>query len=616
MSDQDLLSAFVEAGVLGPLDLHFAQALGRLGEDSDQTVLLAAALASRAPRAGHTCADLQTVSQAIRLEREAPSTPLPWPEPAAWLEAVARSPLVRRPHDDLTRPLLLEGTRLHLDRYWRYQQRLVAALEARASTATVALDPTRLDADLDHFFPVDPALEGAPDLQRLAAKTAAERRFTVITGGPGTGKTTTVLKLLLVLLSQARALAPSGRAAWPPSVHLLAPTGKAAARLAESLTEGLASLKQPVDAELAEALPSQATTIHRALGYQPRSPTRFRHDADHPLGADVVVVDEASMVDLALFAKLVDAVPPSARLVLLGDRDQLASVEAGAVLGDICGVDRQGARSRLSDCLVHLTRTWRFGADSGIGNLARAVNAGEVEAALQLLRGPAEDIDLIELSSDARGLPAALLGELVRTWTPIVRAPDPTTALSLLGHTRVLCAHRRGSLGVEGINRALQEALEAAGAIRPRGPFWSGRPVLVRRNDPELGLFNGDIGLLLPEPDSPQGALWAWFPGAPGTGPRRLHPARLPVHDTVFAMTVHQSQGSQFAHPVVVLPARPSAILTRELLYTGITRARQQVTVVASESALQAGIEARVVRQSGLGAALWTDRAGMLGPGG
>jgi len=608
MSGTPLLTAFVDAGVLGPLDLHFAQALGRLGEDTDETVLLAAALASRAPRAGHTCADLATVSLAIRLEREAPPTPLPWPEPAAWLEAVAGSPLVRRPHDDHTRPLVLEGTRLHLDRYWRYQQRLVAALEARAAATIVALDQHRLDTDLDHFFPPDAAPTGEPDLQRLAAKTAVERRFTVITGGPGTGKTTTVLKLLLLLLSQARSLAASGQAAWPPRVRLLAPTGKAAARLAESLTEGLASLKLTVDAELAAALPAQATTIHRALGYQPRSPTRFRHDADHPLGADIVVVDEASMVDLALFAKLVDAVPPSARLVLLGDRDQLASVEAGAVLGDICGVDRPGTRSSLSECLVHLTHTWRFGTDSGIGTLARAVNAGEVGAALELLRGPADDVDLIEISPNARGLPAALLGELVRAWTPIVQAPDPATALSLLGHTRVLCAHRRGRLGVEGVNRAIQEALEADGTVHPRGTFWAGRPVLVRRNDPELGLFNGDIGLLLPDPDSPQGALWAWFPSAGGDAPRRLHPARLPVHDTVFAMTVHQSQGSQFAHPVVVLPARPSAILTRELLYTGITRARKQVTVVASEAALQAGIEARVVRQSGLGAALWTEQ--------
>jgi exodeoxyribonuclease V alpha subunit len=366
----------------------------------------------------------------------------------------------------------------------------------------------------------------------------------------------------------------------------------------------------------------------------PRRPTRFLRGADDPLPADVVVVDEVSMVDLALMAKLLDAVPTTARLILLGDRDQLASVEAGAILGDICagdGAERSaafverltslgcdggdapgdGAASGLRDCIVRLTHSHRFRAGSGIGAVARAVNAGDATAALAALRRPgdatldrrsADDATLHvppEQARDAR----AIREVAVAGYRDFLSAATPTEALDRLDRFRVLCAHREGAFGAAGLNEAIAGWLEAAGLLRRggEGGWYHGRPIIVTENAHQLQLYNGDTGVILEEEGRPR----AFFRAADGDGIRSLAPTRLPAHDSVFAMTVHRSQGSEFARVVLVLPSRPSAVLTRELLYTGLTRARESVLVVGSPAVLRAAIAERVQRASGLRERLW-----------
>jgi exodeoxyribonuclease V alpha subunit len=620
------LEVFRAAGVLDALDVSFARAVGRLAGTSAVPELLAAAFASRAPRLGHVCAELRALPATVRLEAaEAEPVPeLPWPDPEAWLAHVAASPLVgdgRAP--DL--PLVLEGDRLYLTRYWRYQQRLVTALRARAEAPLFPIPADRLRAALDRLFP-DAA---GPDLQLAAAATAALRSLAVISGGPGTGKTTTVVRLLALLLDPDLDLGVR-------RIALAAPTGKAAARLVEAIRDRKQDLARAgIAPGVLEAIPDEAATLHRLLGFRPDRPTQFRHHADNPLPVDVVVVDEASMVDLALMAKLVDAIPPRARLVLLGDRDQLASVEAGAVLGDLCNAggaprgpspdfqaalraalgDRAPAADAppaaapgLADCVVHLTRTFRFGEQSGIGTVARAINQGDADRALDLLTGRAPgpdgrayaDVALVaDADEDARR--RALRRLVVREYAPALRARDPAEALAALGRFRVLCAHRRGPFGVEALNEEIERWLAQAGLVEGDGDWYPGRPLLVTRNDYALGLFNGDMGVVLPG----DGGLRAWFPDPRGGAPRAFHPGRLPPHDTVHALTVHQSQGSELDRIAVVLPQDPSPVLTRELLYTALTRARRHATLFGAEPVVRHAIAERVRRASGLRAHLY-----------
>ncbi|MCB9684390.1 MAG: exodeoxyribonuclease V subunit alpha [Alphaproteobacteria bacterium] len=555
------LRALQELGLLDGLDVRFARALGRLGGTDDDRVLLAAALANRAPRVGHVGIEFRAAHTLSTEEH-----PLELPDPDDWEAAVvACTTLVRRPDEARRTPLVVADGALYLDRYWDYQRRLADAVRARLDAPPPTVDEAWLQDALDTLFPADPRTE----LQRRAAEVAVRRRLTLVVGGPGTGKTAVVVKLL-ALLAGSRTV-------------LVAPTGKAAARLSESLRENAARW---LTEDQAEALTTDAATLHRALGLRPGDP-RPRHGPDDPLAADVVVVDEASMVDLPLMTKLFEAVPPHARLILLGDPDQLVSVELGSVLGDLCQVDA----GPLARTRVRLEHTWRYAPDSGIGVLAEAIRRGDVDAAVSALTSH-DDLTWIREPPTADALQATL----VDGYRPVFDATDPKGALQALKRFRVLCAHRHGRLGVAGVQLAARQALEDAGLAPPKA-LHRGLPVMVTRNDARLGVYNGDVGVVHPDP-SAGGALRLWLEQE--GEPRSVSLALVPEHDAVYATTVHKSQGSEYDHVYVLLPDRPSPLLTRELLYTAVTRARRHVTLVGRPELVESAIRTVTQRMSGL----------------
>ena len=572
------LRSFNDAGVLAPIDVHAARAMGRICGEDDAQVVLAAALAVRAPRFGHVCVDLRHVQSTVTVDDDVAIAvaELPWPaDVSAWIAALRDSALVGP-----DRPLRLDGERLYLERYWLAEQQVLAWLQAAAADTVDAHEET-LAADLDRLFSPDPA-----DLQRRAAETAARRRLAVIAGGPGTGKTYTISRLIELLESQADAL---GRPR--PKIALAAPTGKAAARVTESIGGG-----------------HEATTIHRLLRRHPGNATRFRHDASNPLPHDVVILDETSMVSLTLMAKLLAAVRDEARVVLVGDPDQLVSVEAGAVLGDIVGPVRTDATAGpLRDSIVVLARERRYGETSGIAELAHAIKSGKPDAVLETLGSGRDDLDWVPLdvaddsATDAR---LRIVREAVvaggRAMFDAACSGDGAAALAALNGLRVLCAHRRGPYGVATwiphIERWLAASLEQFAAAEQ---WYLGRPVIVTQNDYQLGVSNGDVGVTIAKDDRRVVAF------AAGDSVRTLSPSRLDAVDTVHAMTIHKSQGSQFDHAIVVLPEATSPILTRELLYTAATRAQSRLTLVGTEAAVRAAVARQVHRTSGLRDRLW-----------
>jgi exodeoxyribonuclease V alpha subunit len=615
------LETLRRAGWLSALDCQFARSMARLGGEDDEAVLLAVAFASQQVSGGQVCLDLAAPPEApVSLLEAGQETPtIDWPEPDGWRSALASSPLVesaaaaaaQAPEAGAqTPPLVLDAAgRLYLRRYWEHQERLAAALRARAEDALGAdeLDEAELERDLDRLFPGNGEAGIGPDLQRAAAECALRQRLCVISGGPGTGKTSTVARILVLLVLQAAAL---GRPT--PRITLAAPTGKAAANLAESIRVNLARIE--VAPEVRDAVPSHSATIHRVLG-SIGGGRRFRHDARNPLATDLLLVDEASMVDLALMERLCGALPGPARLILLGDRDQLASVEAGAVLGDICNVggaergaeaalEEQQASGPLEGRVVQLRHSYRYDAASGIGALARAINEGDAEAALALLEGDLHEDVRLETPPLSGRLAGALADEVRSGYAPYLDAADPPARLEAMDRFRVLAAHRKGPLGVEDLNRQIEAVLAATGRIQPAPGLYEGRPVMMMRNDYELELYNGDVGLIARPPEQREGALRALFP-ASGAAPRWVSPLRLRAIDTVFAMSVHKSQGSEFDAVAIVLPDRVSPVVTRELVYTAVSRARRRVTLYASPEILRAALARRVERPSGLREALW-----------
>lgn len=476
-------------------------------------------------------------------------------------------------------PLVLDhGGRLYLHRYFDYERRLARRLLASAQMP--AREPSRAALDrLATLFPPRPG-EIEPDWQKAAAELALRRGLAVISGGPGTGKTTTVVNLLACLLEQE----PGSR------IALAAPTGKAAARMTEAIRQRAGH----VPAALRERLPAEASTVHRLLRYHPER--GFTHHQGNPLPVDVLVVDEASMLDLALATRLLEAVPAGARVVLLGDKDQLAAVESGAVFAELA------QRGTLGDVAVWLTRNHRFAADSGIGRLAADINAGRADEAVAWLRESADrGVQWRPGVQDAPELARQGYAAYLET---VRRDPRDVEAIhAAFGRFRVLCAVRGGEQGVDAANGAMASHARSvlagvAGAFEPLAgsPWFTGRPVMVAVNDYARKLFNGDIGIALPDES---GEPMVFFPDG-GGGWRGIAPVRMPAHETAFAMTVHKSQGSEFDDVLVLLPAHRSAVLARELLYTAVTRARESVTLLATEDALRDAIGRKVARASGL----------------
>jgi exodeoxyribonuclease V alpha subunit len=684
-----VLDQWVERGWLRALDAGFARFLWTEEPQTPPLLVLAAALASHQLGRGHVCLDLQATlddptfalslppdgPQALTTTEppQAPAEVLAGVNLARWLAALDQPALVGA--DAGNTPLVLVGTRLYLRRYWQYEQDVRAGIERRLAASAqmeASLQAGSARTALDVLFPPRSANATSADWQKLACALAARSAFSIITGGPGTGKTTTVVRLLALLQTLALdGVANPLRPARPLRIRLAAPTGKAAARLNESIAGAVAQL--PVDAlpnaaAVREAIPTVVTTLHRVLGTRPES-RRFRHDASNPLPVDVLVIDEASMVDLEMMAAVLDALPASARLILLGDKDQLASVEAGAVLGELCQrageghytpatrdwllaatgerievamLDEQG--TALDQSIAMLRHSHRFSAESGIGQLATLVNTGDAAAVARIWTHGHADLALLVCSatddasfkalvidgyggaSDASAS-AHLFGANGEPGRPRygyrhylatmhTQQPDrydepeafDTWARAVLkahGEFQLLCALRRGPWGVEGLNKRIARLLQEDGLIAMRGEWYPGRPVLVTRNDYELGLMNGDIGITLELPgmtdENP--VLRVAFPAADGTGGIKwVLPSRLQAVETVLALTVHKSQGSEFMHAALVLPDTFSPILSRELVYTGITRARAFLTLAIPQGkpVLEQAVCAKVQRASGL----------------
>ncbi len=690
------LQTLADKGNLRQLDYQFARWM--LEQGASEPLAFIAALLSSELGKGHICLPLhdsqgQAIDAAQKLGLYADAA---LELRSAWLSQdwsaeLQQSPLVSADGNQAL-PLVFDGNRLYLNRYWHYELHLSERLLSFGTP--MSLKPTdvqKLSELLDHLFArdysflfsalkqgqvdgkdtqvvrqqkvcdmldvvaseqldwqaIDQVLTGAQraqDLtaleqlvpasvcvnwQKVAAAMALTRRFAVISGGPGTGKTTTVAKLLAALVEQSRQMGDT------PSIKLVAPTGKAAARLTESIGKAVESL--PISPELKQQIPTESSTLHRLLGVIPGS-AEFRHHHDNPLHLDILVIDEASMVDLSMMYKVVDALPKHARLILLGDKDQLSSVEAGAVLGDICSFHalgysaeqgerlakltgyqsltyQQGGASHIADSLCVLQKSYRFDARSGIGQLAKAVNAGDGAKIDAVYQQDFSDIEHFALNSQHYNqMIQTLVGEYRRyleclkpEQLPIIGVDNgqlglenaAKEALNRFNQCRLLCAIREGDFGVSGLNLRIEKALAARRLIHTQDELWyHGRPIMVTRNDHGLGLYNGDIGICIREPGE-GGRLKVYFEQSDGSI-KSVLPSRVPEHETAFAMTIHKSQGSEFDFTLMILPPDFTPLVTRELIYTGITRAKKRLAIYADIQLMKRGVKIRTERASGL----------------
>lgn len=605
MSDMlSLLLQAVEKRLLRPLDIQFARLVAT---ESQPALLLAAACVSAEAGEGHVCLPLSNLCEDSLFAGRQPAlaqaiwqaagAPDDWPSRLTDWSAVSDGSRVT--------PLVLSNQRLYLHRLW-YSEGRVADFFAAQEIKT-AFDMRAAGDVLNSLFGDQPE-----NWQKIAAAVALTRKTAVISGGPGTGKTTTVAKLLAALIR----LNPGAL-----RIQLAAPTGKAAARLTESLGRALQELV--VSDEERRRFPAEATTLHRLLGAQPDT-QRLRYHAGNPLHLDVLVVDEASMVDLSMMAKLIAALPAHARVVFLGDRDQLASVEAGAVLGDICrctesgysqaraeqlalltGCTLQGSDDRqapvVRDSICLLQKSYRFDASSGIGQLAKAINRGDAEQVRAVFAAAHEDVSFQTLNSAEAY--QVMLDEVAQGYQPFLqlvrRQASPAEVIAAFGRYQLLCALRDGPFGVQGLNQRIEQRLIQLQRIRRPGMgsrWYEGRPVMITRNDSALGLFNGDIGITLRDEE---GNLKVFFP-LPDGSIKAIQPSRLPSHETAWVMTVHKSQGSEFDHTALVMPTQFLPVLTRELVYTAITRARKQLTIYSEPGVFQRAVQLQTQRRSGL----------------
>ncbi len=602
---EQLLRQAQDAQMFRPLDLRFARLVETEGSAPG---LLAAACLSAGSGEGHVCLPLSLLrpdklfsGRQLALATELWQAAGAPQEPQLWQELLSRWNAVS--DGSLAAPLVLDHDRLYLHRMWQ-QERQVAGFFSTDLPVKLP-EASEIRAILDQLFG-----EEGNNWQKIAAAVALTRQHSVISGGPGTGKTTTVARLLAALLL----LEPQRL-----RISLAAPTGKAAARLTESLGKALQAL--PVSDALKSRFPQEATTLHRLLGARPGTRS-LRYHAGNPLHLDVLVVDEASMVDLSMMASLISALPPAARVIFLGDRDQLASVEAGSVLGDICRCAEYGYSPQraselagltgaslsgtvvaeapaVRDSLCLLRQSYRFSAGSGIGQLAAAVNQGDLARLDTIRHGGYQDIALRSLASADDWL--AMLGEISDGYSAMLemirQQSAPEDILQAFSRYQLLCALREGPFGVSGLNQRIEQRLRQQKRLAPAsGQWYSGRPVMITRNDSALGLFNGDIGITMADHS---GQLKVYFM-LPEGDVKAVQPSRLPPHDTAWAMTVHKSQGSEFDHTALVLPPQFSPVLSRELVYTAITRARKQLTIYSDESLFNRAVQSRTLRRSGL----------------
>lgn len=594
------IDCLFKAGFFSSLDYHFAQSMAEQSGESSPLVLLGAATASYYTRLGHVCVPLGAIAgcPVQTPEGEPPNderSGYEWPQKDLWIEALRGSPLIGAGGD--LSPLVLQEERLYLFRYWQYEYRLAMDLLCRGrDSITKAGGQKARNKLVDALFPLE---NEKVERQRAAAIGALGNRLTIISGGPGTGKTTTVLRLLVAVADHFTKLQQRA-----PSIILMAPTGKAAARLSESIRQAktaLAPLPGEAFKATLRAIPDKANTIHKVLRPRPDNSTRFIYSRENPLPADIVVVDEASMIDVALMTKLFDAVPRGARMVLLGDKNQLASVEAGSVFGDICEAwEAAPARSGFAERVVHLTHSFRFAADKGIGRVSSAISRGDFPSILRALEeDPKKQIQFLDCPSDShfeRHIKAFTLAN----YRNYLAEADPLKSLEEFERSRILCAHKRGPRSVEQAGQIAEAALAEQNLLHPTSEWYEGRPILVARNDSHLGLRNGDLGLVWPSADG-NGELAAFFRGDDEEGHGQAFSlSRLPPCETVFAMTVHKSQGSEYDEVLLVLPEHPSPVLTRELLYTAVTRAKKRVIILATKRILEYTTLAKVNRTSGL----------------
>lgn len=627
-----LLEQAITQNLLRPLDLRFAQ---MLVEDENPILLFVFAYLSAQTGAGHVCLPLSIIQKDQLFDgRQKEFAQEIWqkmgkPSAKKIVEELTHCHCVSQSNDDLSSPIILDNGLLYLQRMWSYEEKVAQFF--RQEHSIVDIDENELIKVLNQLFPATKESQET-NWQKVAASVAITSPISIISGGPGTGKTTTVAKILaafVMLTSNEK-----------PIIQLAAPTGKAAARLTESLGKALAQLN--LSEEENKWMPKQAQTIHRLLGAQPES-QQVRYNKDNPLQLDILVVDEASMVDLPMMARLIDALPSKCHVIFLGDKDQLASVEAGAVLGDICRFSEDGFSQKRFDQINHLTqgelvkstdiipvsqtpvsvvsdslcllrKSYRFGEDSGIGQLALAVNKGQAKTTIALLKKAEvspqqleialepQDVSFIALESKESYL--LMIQDAVNAYreylTLVSQKASPDIILNTFNQYRLLCARREGSFGVSGLNDRIEMLLHRQRLIRrPTNSYQSdyiGRPIMIQRNDSTLGLFNGDIGIML---NNDEGEMKAFFQ-LPDGKLKAIQPSRLPQHETAYVMTVHKSQGSEFTHTALVLPDKFSPVVSRELLYTALTRAKQKLSLYASESMVKMAIQTRIQRRSGL----------------
>lgn len=603
-----LLTALKTQEIIRAVDFHFSNWLKQKCPQISESNQLLAALVSHQLGMGHICVHSDQLSELIS----------PWPEElrsraGALLAKINLDSVVLSDGAQVT-PLVYDFDRYYLYRYWKYECDVASWLRHRVCDAK--LDTASVQQALKNRLNMQFDSSEQPDWQKVAAMTAVTQSVAVISGGPGTGKTTTVAKMLAIFLQQWVDVHPD----QVPIIHLSAPTGKAAARLSESIS--LAIDRLALDSQIQQMMPKESSTLHRLLGVNP-SDFSYRYNRDNPLHTDLLIVDEASMVDLSLMSALIQALPKEARLILIGDKHQLASVEAGSVMGDLCQIPgnviptqahcqrlkdicnlsenyfpQSGRVNPFADAIAQLKKSYRFSDASGIGALSRAVNSGDTRAIKSTLESGFKDLS-VDLMKGHDNLPLIdHMWEKYRTFFNSLHSPRE--ALSAFSEFQVLCGLRKGPWGVESINQAFETRLLSSVSVQAQGRWYEGRAVMITRNEPSMGLFNGDIGVAVNDPES--GRLKVWF--ELGSEIKGFATSRIPSHETVFAMTVHKSQGSEFREVTLVL-VEHSRVLSRELVYTGITRAKEHCRLYGNMNVILEASATPTVRMSGLAERLW-----------